>query len=65
MVLPRQNFEWVGETSPRPKKLQFQRFRIKTMLTNFFDSQGVVHKKCIPDEKTVNANFIMERWIDS
>ena len=27
----RQISEWVGETSPRPKKLKFQRFRIKTM----------------------------------
>ena len=27
--------EWVGETSPRPKKLKFQRSRIKTMLINF------------------------------
>jgi hypothetical protein len=24
--------EWVGEISPRPKKLKFQRSRIKTML---------------------------------
>ena len=29
----RQSSEWVGETSLRPKKLKFQRFRIKTMLT--------------------------------
>jgi hypothetical protein len=33
----RQNSEWVGETSPRPKKLKFQRSRIKTMSINFFD----------------------------
>jgi hypothetical protein len=26
----RQTSEWVGETSPRPKKLKFQRSRIKT-----------------------------------
>ena len=31
----RQSSEWVGETSPRPKKLKFQRSRIKTMLINF------------------------------
>ena len=43
--------EWVGETSPRPKILKFQRSRIKTMFVNFFDSQGVVHKEFVPEEK--------------
>jgi hypothetical protein len=32
----RQSSEWVGETSPRPKKLKFQRYHIKTMLIIFF-----------------------------
>jgi hypothetical protein len=31
----RQRSEWVGETSPRPKKLKFQRSRIKIMLIIF------------------------------
>ena len=31
----RQISEWVGETSPRPKKLKFQMFRNKTMLIIF------------------------------
>jgi len=53
----RQSSEWVGETSPRPKKLKFQRSRIKTMLIIFFDSQGVVHKEFVPKGKTVNAEF--------
>ena len=53
----RQNSEWVGETSPRPKKLKFQRSRIKTMLINFFDFQGLVHKEFVPEGKTVNAEF--------
>ena len=52
----RQSSEWVGETSPRPKKLKFQRSRIKTLMI-FFDSQGVVHKEFIPEGKTVNAEF--------
>jgi hypothetical protein len=30
-----QSSEWVGETPPRPKKLKFQRSRIKTMLIIF------------------------------
>jgi hypothetical protein len=31
----RQISEWLGETSPRPKKLKFQRSRIKNMLIIF------------------------------
>ena len=49
--------EWVGETSPWPKKLKFQRSHIKTMLIIFFYSQGVVHKEFVPQGKTVNAEF--------
>jgi hypothetical protein len=47
----RQNSEWAGETSPRLKKLKFQRSRIKTILIIFFDSQGVVHKEFLPEGK--------------
>jgi len=53
----RQSSKWVGETSPRPKKLKFQRSRIKTMLVSFSDSQGVVHKQFVPEGETVNAEF--------
>jgi len=52
-----QSSEWVGETSPRLKKLKFQRSCIKTTLIIFFDSQGIVHKEFIPEGKTVNAEF--------
>jgi hypothetical protein len=31
-----QSSEWVGETSPQPEKLKFQRSRIKAMLVTFF-----------------------------
>jgi hypothetical protein len=53
----RQSSELVGETCPRPKKLKFQRSRIKKMLIIYFDSQGAVHKEFIPEGKTVNAEF--------
>ena len=53
----RQSSEWVSETTPRPKKLKFQRSPIKTMLIIFFDSQGVVHKEFVPERKIVNAEF--------
>jgi len=50
----RRSSEWVGETSPRPKKVKFHRSRIKTMLIIFFDSQGVVHKNSY-QRKKLNA----------
>jgi hypothetical protein len=53
----RRSSVWVRETSPKPKKLKFQKFRIKTMLMIFFDSQGVVYQEFLPDGKTVNAKF--------
>jgi hypothetical protein len=53
----RQSSEWFGETSPRPKKLKFERSRIKIMLIIFLDSQGLVHKEFAPEGKTVNAEF--------
>jgi len=62
----RQNSEWVGETSRRPKKLKFQRSHIKIMLIIFFDSQGLVHKEFVEEGKTVNAEFykgVMDRLL--
>jgi hypothetical protein len=62
----RQSSECVGQTSLRPKKLKFLRSRIKTMLINFFDSQGVVHKEFVSEAKTVNAEFykvVMDRLL--
>jgi hypothetical protein len=53
----RQSSEWVCETSPRPKKLKFQKSRIKNMLIIFFDCQGVVHQVFVPEGKTVNSEF--------
>jgi hypothetical protein len=53
----RQSSDWIGETSPWPKKLKFQRSRITTMLIIFFDSQGIVHKEFVPKGMTVNAEY--------
>ena len=64
--IKRQSCEWVGETSPRPKKLKFQRSRVKTRLIIFFDSQVVVHKEFVPEGKRVNAEFykvVMDRLL--
>jgi histone-lysine N-methyltransferase SETMAR len=53
----RQSSEWVGETSPQPKKLKFHSSHIKTMFVIFFGSQGIVHKEFVPEGQTVNAEF--------
>jgi len=37
----RQSAEWVGQNSPKPKKLRFQKSRVKTMLIVFFLTQKV------------------------
>jgi len=52
--------KWVGETSPRLKKLKFQRSCIKNKLIVLFYSQGIVCKEFIPKGKTVNAEFYKE-----
>jgi len=53
----RQSSEWVGETSPRPKKLIFQRSHIKTMLIIFSTLQVIAHKEFIPEGKTIIAEL--------
>ena len=53
----RQISEWVGELSPRPKKLRFQKSEVKMMLIVFFDSQGIVHKEFVQKGCTVNAEY--------
>jgi len=54
----RQSSEWVGETSPRQTELKFQRSRIKTMLVNFFDSRGAVHKEFVPEGKNIKCGIL-------
>ena len=54
----RKSSEWVGETSPRPKKLKFQRSRIKNMLIILFDYPVVVRKNSYQREEQKMQNFI-------
>jgi len=41
----RRNSEWVGEHSPRPQKLRFQKSRVKTMLIVFFLTAKALYTK--------------------
>jgi len=63
----RQSAAWVRETSPRPKKLRFQKSHVKTMLVIFFNWQGVIHKEFVPEGETINAVYykgVMERLLN-
>ena len=55
-----------GETSPRPKKMLFQKSHVK-MLVIFFDWQGVIQKEFVPDDESINAVYykgVMERRLN-
>ena len=55
----RQSAAWVGETSPQPKKLLFQKSRVNIML--------VIHKEFVPEGETINAVYykgVMERLLN-
>ena len=53
----RQSAEWVGQNSPKPNKLRFQKSRVKTMLIVVFDSEGVIHREFFPERQKANAEF--------
>jgi len=56
--------EWHTKSSPHPKKACMGRSRVKTMITAFFDSRGIVHKEFVPPGQTVNHAFykdVLER----
>ena len=62
-----QSAAWVREAWPRPKKMRFQKSRVKTMLVIFFDWQGVIHKEFVPEGETINAVYykgVMERLLN-
>ena len=67
LTTKRQSTAWVGETSPQPKKLQFQKSHVGTMLVVFFDWQGVIHKEFVSEGETINAVYykvVMERLLN-
>ena len=52
-----QSAEWVGQNSPKLKKLRFQKSRVKTRLIVFFDAVGAIHREFVPEGQKVNAEF--------
>ena len=53
----RQIQEWQTANSPCPKKARMSKSKINSMLICFFDSQGIVHKECVPPGQTLNQTF--------
>jgi len=44
-----QSAEWVGQNSPKLKKLRFQKSRVRMMLIVFFDAEGAIHREFVPE----------------
>lgn len=55
----RQSAEWVGAEDQRPKKLRLQKSRVKTLLTVFFDSKGIIHKEFTPQGQTITGQYYL------
>ena len=60
LATKRQSAEWVGQNSTKPKKLRFQKSRVKTMLIVFCDTEGVIHREFVREGQKVNAEFDVE-----
>lgn len=56
----RQSSEWIGDGEERPKKLRMQKSHVKTLLTVFFDSKGIIHKEFAPEGQTVTGEYYLE-----
>jgi hypothetical protein len=56
-MIQQQSSAWVGDNSPWPQKLQFQKSEVNNMLMVFFEWQGVVHKEFVPEGQTANCKF--------
>ncbi len=53
----RHSVECMGQGSPRPQKLWWQKSRVKTMLIAFFDSCDMIHTEFVPPGLTANVDF--------
>jgi len=56
----RQSLQWKRASSPRPKKARQSRSKVKTMLTVFFDYEGVVHHEFAPRGQTINKEYYVK-----
>ncbi|GFS85404.1 hypothetical protein TNCV_2803191 [Trichonephila clavipes] len=62
-TIPRQSVRTTNGTlqkSPQQKKDRKSISRMKAMLIDFFDKNGVVHSELVPERQTVNGDLYME-----
>jgi hypothetical protein len=52
--------QWKHSSSPRPKKAQWVRSKVKVLLTVFSDYCGIVHHSYAPDDQTINIEYYLE-----
>lgn len=55
--MKRLTVEWVSPGDQAPKKLGWQKSRLKTMLIIFFDYPGIIRKEFVSSGQTVTAHF--------
>jgi hypothetical protein len=52
--------QWKHSSSPRPKKAQRVRSKVKVLLTVFFDYRGIVQHSYAPEGQTINKEYYLE-----
>ena len=52
--------QWKRPEEPRPNKASQIRSNVKDLLTVFFDRNGVVHHKFMPQGRTFNKEYYLE-----
>jgi transposase len=55
-----QSSQWKHSSSPRPKKAQRLRSKVKVLLTVFFEYRGIVHHSYAPAGQTINKEYYLE-----
>lgn len=55
-----QSSQWKTREEQRPKKARQSRSNVKTMITVFFDQDGIVHHEYAPRGQTVNKEYYLE-----
>jgi hypothetical protein len=55
-----QSLQCKHSSTPRPKKAQQVRSKVKVLLTVFFDYRGIVHHSYAPEVQTINKEYYLE-----
>jgi hypothetical protein len=55
-----QSSQWKHSSTPRPKKAQWVRSKVKVLQTVFFDHRGIVHHSYAPEGQTIDKEYYLE-----